>query len=104
MLSEKNKTIIILFIFVIGLTINVLSLAFDFSHNTDYSKFLFDIGLTRWGWLPAFVFFAASLSLTISWKPYTRILRGFIITISILMLIYDLLWLSGIYFISHLHF
>jgi len=102
MFSERNKQTIILTLFCLAIIINVLSLLFGFLHGGAFARFLFDIGLTRWGWLPAIVFLDTSLTLTILWKPSTRIIRVFIIVISMLMLIYDLIWLAGIYFISHL--
>jgi len=101
MLSEKNKQTIILTLFWGTIIINALSLLFDFLHEGFFAKFLFNIGLTRWGWLPAIVFLNVSLTLTTLWKPYTRAIRVFIITFSILMLVYDLIWLAGIYIISH---
>ena len=102
MLSEMKKKMIIITLLSGALVINGLCLLFGFLHKGAFTEFLFNIGLTRWGWLPAIVFLDASLTLTILWKPYTRIMRVFIMSFSILMLTYDLIWLAGIYFISHL--
>jgi hypothetical protein len=102
-MPSERKKIIVLSLFWSAVTINVMSFLFDFMHRSAFATFLFNIGLTRYGWLPAIVFLGASLTLTILWKPYTRVIRIFIITFSILMLIYDLIWLAGIYFISHLN-
>jgi hypothetical protein len=102
MLSEKINQTIILALFCLAVIINIMSLLFNFLYESAFAKFLFDIGLTRWGWLPAILCLAVSLTLTVLWKPYTQVIRVFIIVISILMLIYDVIWLAGIYFISHL--
>ncbi len=100
--SERSKRTVVSILLWGAIIINALSLLFDFLHEGSFAGFLFDIGLTRWGWLPAIIFLDASLTLTILWKPYTRVVRVFVIACSILMLVYDLIWLAGIYFISHL--
>ena len=104
MLSEKYIKAINLILFSGAIIINFLSLLFLFLPKGAFSDILFSIGLTRWGWLPAFIFLNASLIITILWKPYNKIMRGIIIGISMLILIYDVIWFSGIFFISHLHF
>jgi len=104
MLSERKKKTLILIYLGAAIILNSMVLLFDLFNEGYFAKFLFNTGLTRWGWLPSIVFSDASLVLTLVWKPGTRIMRVIIILVSLLMLIYALLWLAGIYFISHLHF
>ncbi|MFA5553121.1 MAG: hypothetical protein WCZ89_08790 [Phycisphaerae bacterium] len=103
MLTERKKMMLILVFLVGAILINVSSLLFDFLYESDFARFLFNIGLTRWGWLPAIVFLISAITLLVLWKPGNLILRLILITASILMLIYDFTWLAGIYFISGLN-
>lgn len=102
MLSERKKTMLIL-IFVLGaIIINILSLLYDCLYGGTFARFLFDIGLTRWGWLPASAFAIAALIGMMCWKPFRLPLRIILILFSILALIFSSIWFLGIYFISHL--
>ncbi|MBN2020780.1 MAG: hypothetical protein JW749_11225 [Sedimentisphaerales bacterium] len=100
MLSERKKKIIFITILIGAIMINILPFLFLSLPKGAFADFLFDTGLTRWGWIPAIGFLSASLTLLIIWKPFVLIIRLFIIVISILMLIYDLIWLFGMYIIS----
>jgi len=55
MFSERKKTALILFLAVSALSIVILFLLFPRFYRSFFGKLLFDIGLTRWGWIPALV-------------------------------------------------
>jgi len=102
MLSERRKKIIILALLCGAIIINALCLLFVFLHKGAFAEFLFDIGLTRWGWLPAIAFSIAALIGMMRWKPFRLSLRIILMLFSILVLILSSIWFLGIYFISHL--
>jgi len=102
MFSRRKGIIIILTVLLSALSIEVLLLLYHRFYGSDFADVLFDIGLTRWGWLPALFLGVSSIALTICWKPGRRMLHGFIISISVLTVIVAALWLLGIYFITHL--
>ena len=102
MLSERKKTGLILILSLIAISIEVLVLLYDQFYGSEFAGFLFDIGLTRWGWLPAIVLATSAIAGTIFWKPGNRALQGFIILLSVIALTYASYWLIMIYSFSHL--
>lgn len=103
MLSKGKKTGLILILSLIAILIEVLVLLYDQFYGSEFAGFLFEIGLTRWGWLPAFLSATAAIVGTICWKPGGRILQTFIILVSIITLTYASYWLIMIYSFAHLN-
>lgn len=92
MLTERKKVGLILILFsIVSLIEILLFLFFLFSHGY-FGKLLFDIGLTRWGWVPAIVLGIAVITCLIRWKPGNLWLRLFILFFSIIEVIIALLW------------
>src|SRR3989304_1961702 len=100
MLSEGKKKAITLTLFWIAITINVLPEIFIILPKSTFRDLLFNTGLTRWGWLPAFVFLTATITFTILWKPCTPIMRTLLVLFSLIMLIWDLIWLFAMLLIT----
>ena len=106
MLSKTRKIVLVIFMILISLMIEATVYAgYMMSNNqkTIYiSNFIYDIGITRWGWLPVFFLAGSSIVLTTKWKLGNITLRSIIIFISMITIIIAALWLFGIHFISHL--
>lgn len=102
MLSKGEKTGLILILSLIAISIEVLVLLYDQFYGSEFAGFLFDIGLTRWGWLPAFLSATAAIVGTICWKPGGRILQTLVILVSVIALTYASYWLIMIYSFAHL--
>ncbi|MBA7657671.1 hypothetical protein ES703_65611 [subsurface metagenome] len=102
MLSKGKKTGLILILSLIAILIEVLVLLYDQFYGSEFAGFLFEIGLTRWGWLPAFLSATAAIVGTICWKPGGRILQTLVILVSVIALTYASYWLIMIYSFAHL--
>jgi len=102
MLSKREKTGLILSLSLVAISIEVLVLLYDQFYGSEFAGFLFDIGLTRWGWLPAFLSATAAIVGTICWKPGGRILQTLVILVSVIALTYASYWLIMIYSFAHL--
>jgi hypothetical protein len=102
MLSRRKGIIIILTALLSALSTEILLLLYHRFYGSDFADVLFDIGLTRWGWLPALLFAAAAMTATIYWKPGGRVLQVLLILLAAGTFGYASLWLFGLYFISNL--
>jgi hypothetical protein len=97
MLSERKKAVLILTLEVIAVSIEILLLLYLIFPRGGFSKFLFDIGLTRWGWIPVFVLTASAIIGALFCKPRNRFFQIFVISVSIIVLIFASLWLFFIF-------
>jgi hypothetical protein len=102
MFSERKKTALILFLAVSALSIVILFLLFPRFYRSFFGKLLFDIGLTRWGWIPALVLATSAIVGTLVWKPDSLALFVFVIIVSVIVLICSSYWLFIIYVATHL--
>jgi len=102
MFSERKKTALILFLAVSALSIVILFLLFPRFYRSFFGKLLFDIGLTRWGWIPALVLATSAIVGTLVWKPDSLALFVFVILISVIVLIYSFYWVFLILRFAHL--
>jgi hypothetical protein len=92
MLTERKKIRLILILFsIVSLIEILLFLYISFGHGY-FGKLLFDIGLTRWGWVPAIVLGIVVITCLIRWKLGKLRLRLFILFLSIIEVIIALLW------------
>lgn len=96
MLTERKKIGLILILFSIVSLIEILLFLYDRSYHSYFCKLLFDIGLTRWGWVPAIVLGIAVITCLIRWKPGNLWLRLFILFFSIIEVIIALKWVYGL--------
>ena len=92
MLTERKKIGLILILFSIVSLIEILLFLFFLFGHGYFGKLLFDIGLTRWGWVPAIVLGIAVITCLIRWKPGNLWLRLVILFFSIIEVIIALLW------------
>jgi len=92
MLTERKKIGLILTLFSIVSLIEILFFLYIPFVHSYFGKLLFDIGLTRWGWLPAIVLGIVVITCLIRWKPSNLWLRLFILFFSIIEVIIALLW------------
>ena len=97
MLTEKKKIALIITLIAIALLINmeeVLGFILDkYEVSDSYNRFLYEIRFIFWGWLLVFVFAGAAIGATLYWKPGSLLLRGFIIFLSTITIIYRMAWL-----------
>ena len=92
MFPKGKRLCLILILFAIVSSIEVLLLLyFPFSHGY-FGKLLFGIRLTRWGWVPAIVLGNTVFTLLIRWKIGKPTLYFFILAFSIIEVIFALLW------------
>ena len=77
MFSKRKKETIVIVLAVIAISIESLTFLYDQFPRSELAGFLFDIGLTRWGWLPAFVLATSAIAGTLFWMPGNRVLQGF---------------------------
>jgi hypothetical protein len=92
MLTERKKVRLILILFSIVSLIEILLFLFFLYSHSYFGKLLFDIGLTRWGWVLAIVLGIVVITCLIRWKPGKLRLRLFILFFSIIEVIIALLW------------
>jgi hypothetical protein len=102
MLSERKKIVLILILVMTAISIEILLFLYDRFYPSVFAKSLFNIGLTRWGWLPTFVLATGAIAGTLFWKPGNRLLQGFVILLSVIVLTYASYWLIMIYRFAHL--
>jgi hypothetical protein len=102
MLSERGKTALILFLAVSSLSIIILFLLFPRFYQSVFGKLLFDIGLTRWGWIPALLLATSAIVGTLACKPDSLALFVFVILVAVIVIIYAFYWVFMIYVATHL--
>ena len=100
MLSQSNKTAIIVILIICASLLESLVFLYDRVYGSRFADFLFAVGLTRWGWLPAFIFAAAAMTATICWKPGGRVLQVLLILLAGGTFAYASYWFIGIYSIA----
>ena len=93
MLSQSNKTAIIVLLIICAILIELASFLFVPRYETGFADFLFDVGLTHWGWLPALVLGISSVVMIVRWKPGGRMLQVFLILLSSITVVFAALWL-----------
>jgi hypothetical protein len=96
MLTERKKVRLILILFSIVSIIEILFFLYYPFVDTYFGKLLFDIGLTRWGWVPTIVLGIVVITCLIRWKPGNLWLRLFILFFSIIEVIIALKWVYGL--------
>jgi hypothetical protein len=96
MLTERKKVRLILILFSIVSLIEILLFLYYPFGDSYFGKLLFDIGLTRWGWVPAIVLGIVVITCLIRWKPGNLWLRLFILFFSIIEVIIALKWVYGL--------
>jgi hypothetical protein len=107
MLTEKKKTMLIITLTAIALLINIsmlLGLILDKEASDSYNHFLYEIRIIFWGWLLIIALAAAAMGTTLHWKPGRVLFRRVIIFLSVVSIIFALLWLFGLIMISTLEF
>ena len=97
MLSERKKTALILALVISAISIESLLLLYLVFSRSGFSKFLFDIGLTRWGWIPVLVLMISAIIATLFGKSKNRFFQICIISVSIIVLIFASFWLFFIF-------
>jgi hypothetical protein len=97
MLSEREKKTIVLILVLTTLILNItVALPYE-----PLSSLLSKLGLYLWGWIPAFILPSITIAGTLHWKPGGEILRGFVLFLSIISLIFAGFWFI-LFFISQL--
>jgi len=96
MLTKRKKIGLILILFSIVSLIEILFFLYYPFGDSYFGKLLFDIGLTRWGWVPAIVLGIVVITCLIRWKPGNLWLRLFILFFSIIEVIIALKWAYGL--------
>lgn len=102
MLSKRKKTGLILILSLIAISIEVLVLLYDQFYGSEFAGFLFDTGLTRWGWAPASMFAIIAITGTLYLKPGNWVLQLFMILVSVAAFLFSSYWALGLYVITHL--
>jgi uncharacterized membrane protein YqaE (UPF0057 family) len=102
MLSERKKMVATLTPLVLAVSIEILSILFQLYLKSNFADFLFNIGLTRWGWAPASVFAIIAIAGTLYLKPGNWVLRVFMILVSVAAFLFSSYWALGLYVITHL--
>lgn len=105
MLTEKKKIALIITLTVIALLINILpllGLVLDKEASHSYNHFLYEIRIILWGWFLTIVLAGTATGTTLYWKPGRVLFRGVIIFLSVVAIIWALLWLFGLIMISTL--
>lgn len=96
-LSERKKKTILLTLVFITLVLNV-TVALPYK---PLSSLLGKLGLYFWGWIFAFILPSVTIAGTLFWKPWNEVLRGFILFLSIISLVFAGFWFI-LFFISQL--
>jgi hypothetical protein len=96
MLSERKKARLILFASLGALLMDIV--IFLGPTPESYYRLLHSIYWFDWGWVPAFGLGVIAITCTVRWKPGGLKLRLFVLFISIIAVIFALLW----YFTSNL--
>ena len=102
MLSERKKVVATLTPLVLAVSIEILSIFFQLYLRSNFADFLFNIGLTRWGWAPASAFSIIAVAGTLYLKPGNWVLRVFMILVSVAAFLFSSYWALGLYVIKHL--
>jgi len=102
MLSERKKIVLILILVMTAISMEFLLLLYLVFPRSGFSKFLFDIGLTRWGWIPVFVLTTSAIIGTLFCKPRNRFFQICVVSVSVIVLIFASLWLFFIFIATSL--
>ena len=101
MLSKTLKITLLIAMSLVALSVEIIiPFVCLSSHTQNIAHFLYNTGITRYGWILVFILAGTSIFLTKKWRPGNAVFRATIIFISIIAIILAALWFFALCFIS----
>ena len=98
MLTERKKKTIVLTLALVSFVLNIIISLPVYPLALIWHK----VRLYYWGWVPAFILPIIAIIGTICWRPGSRLLRGFLLFLSMIAIIIAGILYFLLLFVAHL--